>query len=244
MSTMTTQPIPVRTQHPMLPDLVGGIELSASSLEKREDATALSDFARMLANAEYWLSFDMASFEPLLEKSPSPLRELGVAVLLRFSEQMLGELTLEDLNVARKVVLPTLASDLQPGVEHGLDTLIRAVKTRDALDALRAEGFVEYSGGKGTSVHALRAMGSSKITIDDQTPTEKRPSVELGLPVRLRATDERGRPLEPPDIESRINAPVFIRDADGERTAIFFVPGEYQLRVPGKASGDRRIVAI
>jgi hypothetical protein len=227
-----------------MPDLVGGIELSASALEKREDAKAIADFARMLANAEYWLSFDMASFEPLLEKSPSPLRELGVAVLLRFSEQMLGELTLADLEEAKKVVVPALATDLQPGVEHGLDTLVRAVRTRDALEALKTEGFVEYAGGKGTSVHALRAAGGSTILIDGKTPPEKRPTIELGKQVHLKATDERGRALDPPDIESRISAPVFIRDVQGERTVIFFVPGEYHLRVPGKATGDRKIVAV
>src|SRR5688572_17278588 len=170
---MTQQAVPIRTQHPSLPDLVGGIELSASAIEKREDAPALSDFARMLANAEYWLSFDMASFEPLLEKSPSPLRELGVAVLLRFSEQMLGELTVQDLEVAKKVVVPSLTLDLQPGVEHGLDTLVRAVKTRDMLDALRAEGFSEYTGGKGSSVHTMRLAGASSITIDGKVPPEK-----------------------------------------------------------------------
>jgi hypothetical protein len=240
---MTQQPVPVRTQHPSLPDLVGGIELSASAIEKREDA-ALTDFARMMANAEYWLSFDMANFEPLLEKSPSPLRELGVAVLLRFSEQMLGELTVADLEEAKKVVVPGLTTDLQPGVEHGLDTLVRAVRTRDMLDALKAEGFSEYAGGKGTSVHALRAAGISNISIDGKTPSEKRPHIELGRPIKLRATDERGRALDPPEVESRISAPVFVRDAGGERTVIFFVPGEYQLRVPGKASGDRKIVAV
>jgi hypothetical protein len=241
---MTQQAVPVRTQHPSMPDLVGGVELSASALEKREDATALTDFARMLANAEYWLSFDMASFEPLLEKSPSPLRELGVAVLLRFSEQMLGELTVQDLEVAKKVVVPTLTIDLQPGVEHGLDTLVRAVKTRDMLEALRAEGFSEYTGGKGSSVHTMRLAGASSITIDGKVPPEKRPLVELGKPVRLRATDERGRDIDPPEVESRINAPLFARDANGERTVVFFVPGEYQLRVPGKATGDKKIIAV
>jgi hypothetical protein len=241
---MTQQAVPIRTQHPSMPDLVGGIELSASAIEKRQDATALTEFARMLANAEYWLSFDMASFEPLLEKSPSPLRELGVAVLLRFSEQMLGELTIADLEEAKKVVVPQLTTDLQPGVEHGLDTLVRAVKTRDALEKLKAEGFTEYSGGKGTSVHALRAAGMSNILIDGKTPSEKRPSVELGKPISLKATDERGRALDPPEIESRISAPVLVRDTNGERTVVFFVPGEYHLRVPTKASGDRKIVAV
>jgi hypothetical protein len=240
---MSQSAVPVRTQHPSLPDLVGGVELSASALERREDATALTDFARMLANAEYWLSFDMANFEPLLEKSPSPLRELGVAVLLRFSDQMLGELTVADLETAKQVVVPSLTVDLKPGVEHGLDTLVRAVRTRDMLDKLRAEGFSEYS-PKGTSVHALRLSGGSSITIDGKVPTEKRPSVELGKPVRLQATDERGRAIDPPEVESRISAPLFFRDSNGERTVVFFVPGEYQLRVAGKATGDRKIVAV
>jgi hypothetical protein len=172
------------------------------------------------------------------------LRELGVAVLLRFSEQMLGELTIADLEEAKKVVVPSLTVDFQLGVEHGLDTLARAVKTRDALEALKAEGFNEYSGGKGTSVHALRAAGSSTILIDGKSPSEKRPAVELGKPVVLRATDERGRPLDPPEIESRISAPLLVRDADGQRTVVFFVPGEYHLRVPTKATGDRKIVAV
>jgi hypothetical protein len=118
------------------------------------------------------------------------------------------------------------------------------VKTRDALEKLKAEGFAEYSGGKGTSVHALRAAGMSNILIDGKTPSEKRPAVELGKPISLKATDERGRALDPPDIESRISAPVLVRDTNGERIAVFFVPGEYHLRVPTKASGDRKIVAV
>lgn len=236
-----SQQTAIRTAHPVLPDLVGGIELSPRSLEEREDGAV--DLARMLANAEYWLSFDMASFETLLARSPSPLRELGVAISLRFSEQMLGELTLDDLTKARSEILPTLSDDLRPGIEHGLSTLERAVRTRDALAMLRAEGFTEYSGGKGTSVHALRAMGKSNISIAGYPEGEKRPAVELGTPLVVCATDERGRPLDPPDVESRTSAPVLIKDGEGDRTVVFYVPGEYLLRVPGKASGDRKIVA-
>lgn len=236
-----TQQTAIRTAHPVLPDLVGGIELSPRKLEEREGGAV--DLARMLANAEYWLSFEMASFETLLARAPSPLRELGVAISLRFSEQMLGELTLEDLQQARSAILPGLSEDIRPGVEHGVDTLERAVRTRDTIDTLVAEGFTEYSGGKGTSVHALRAMGKGNISVVGYPEKEKRLAVELGAPVVVSATDERGRPLDPPDVESRTSAPVLIRDDEGDRTVVFYVPGEYLLRVPGKASGDRKIVA-
>jgi hypothetical protein len=225
----------------VLPDLVGGVELSIRSLEDRTDGGA--ELARMLANAEYWLSFDVASFETLLAKSPSPLRELGVAISLRFSDRMLGELSLQEIEEARKSVVPALPDDLRSGIAHGLDTLERAVRTRDTLEELRSKGFLEYNGGKGTPAHALRIMGKSNIAIEGANEKEKRSHVELGKPVVVSATDERGRPLDPPEVESRISAPVMVKDGGGSRTIVFFVPGEYSLRVPGKATGDRKVLA-
>src|SRR5258708_2034603 len=103
---------PIRLPHPLMLQLVGGVELSLAILNRREDASEITAFAQMLANAEYWLSFDMAAFEPLLSKSPSPLRELGVAIALRFGEGFDGGLSLEDLARAKEALSPKLTQDL------------------------------------------------------------------------------------------------------------------------------------
>src|SRR5205814_9321811 len=111
---------PARPSHPIMRETVGGLELSVASLARREDANKIKPFAQMLANAEYWLSFDMASFEPLLAKSPSPLRELGVAVALKFGEGMDGGLSLADVERAREAIATKLTGDLKSGIELGL----------------------------------------------------------------------------------------------------------------------------
>ena len=88
-------------------------------------------------------------------------------------------------------------------------------------------------------------MGRTIYQVFDVIDREARVHLEVGRPVLLTSSDERGRPLVAPDIESRLGAPLLTKDeAEGQRrTAIFLVPGEYLLRVPGRAAGDRKIVA-
>lgn len=244
---MTPRPAPggaaPRPAHPSIPALVEGAELSAGALAQRPDAQALADFAKMMANAEYWLSFDLASFEPLLARCPSPLRELGVAVLLRFSEDVGGALELQDILRAREGLQATLPMDLWPGVEAGLDTLARAVKARDAQIGWTTDGFVPHMKDGGMNLHTLRAMGSARIAVAGADDKDKLPHVPVGAPVEVHAADERGRPLDPPEVESLLGAEVLVRDADKRREVVFLIPGEYHLRVPTKATGDRKLVA-
>jgi hypothetical protein len=237
---------PVRPAHPVMRELVAGVDLSTAALSKRTDAAQHSTFAQMLSNAEYWLSFDLAAFEPLLMKSPSPLRELGVAIALRFSEGIDGGLTLGDLGRARELLDPNLADDLKRGVTAGLEALERVVKARESIPALEEAGFKRYAATPSLSVHALRAMGKSNIAIAGHADDEKRVEVRIGEQIQLTATDERGRPLQAPEIESHLEAPLYARDESepNKRTIFLLVPGEYFVRVPGRATGDRKLVAI
>lgn len=229
----------------MLPQLVGGLELSFTTLSRRDDAKAIGHFTQMLANAEYWLSFDMAAFEPILAKCPSPLRELGVAVALRFGEGLDGELSLQDLERARELLDAKVSPDLRAGIAEGLKTLERAVRAREKIPALEAAGFKRHPMTQSLSVNALRAMGRSVITIaghrDDERPVE----VPIGEEIVLSAADERGRSLPPPEIESHLDAPVYVRDdkAANRRIIFLWVPGEYFVRVAGRAAGDRKLIA-
>lgn len=237
---------PGRNTHPVMLQLVGGIELNHTHLKGRPDANTLGAFAQMLANAEYWLSFDLAAFEPLLAKSPSPLRELGVAVTLRFGEGLGGELSLAELERAREILCTKLAEDLRAGVETGLRTLERAVRARELVSELEGTGFRRYQASQALSVHALRAMGRSSIRIDGVKDETKRPEVQIGEQLVLSAVDERGRPLPPPEVESPLDAPLYARDDKeaGKRTIVLLVPGEYGVRVPGRATGERKLIAI
>lgn len=227
-----------RAPHPVMPGLVGGIDL-ASTLAASET------LQKMMSNAEYWLSFDVASFEELLAKSPSPLRELGVAVALRFSERINGELSTEDLSRAKQELLEELTAELRAGISEGLAALERAVAARDQVPALEADGFKPYEAQSGLSVHALRAMGKSNIHIVGKDDAEKPVTATVGDRLELTATDERGRPLDVPEVESRVGAPIMFKDESEakKRTVVFLVPGEYVLRVPGRASGARKIIA-
>lgn len=236
---------PQRPAHPVFPQLVGGLELTVKALAKREDAKRLEPFAQMLANAEYWLSFEVASFEPLLAKSPSPLRELGVAIALRFGEGLDGGLSAGELARAREVILGLLTDDLKPGVGAGLDTLERGVGAREQIPALEGSGYRRYQASQSLSVHALRAMGRSNISIAGKKDEDKKVEVRLGEELLLGATDEKGRPLPAPEIESHLEAPLYARDEkDPSKRSIFLiVPGEYYVRVPGRATGDRKLIA-
>lgn len=236
---------PARPSHPVLRELVSNIELGPVALGKRADAPALTGVVQMLANAEYWLSFDVASFEPLLARTPSPLRELGVAIALRFGDGVDGMLQEGDIARGKEALLSMMPEDLRSGVERGIDTLTNAVQARDRLPVLEEAGFRRYSAGQSLSVHALRAMGRSQISISGFADDEKRVEVKLGSELTLTAVDEKGRPLPVPEVESHLEAPLFSKDEPtlNRRSIYLFVPGEYQVRVPGRAAGDRRIFA-
>jgi hypothetical protein len=235
---------PARIAHPVMLQLVGGVELSSSTLTKRsEDATGA--LVQMLANAEYWLSFDLASFEPLLAKSPSPLRELGVAIALKFGEGLDGGLSLDDLSRAREALAAKIAEDLKKGIEEGLGLLERAVRARESIAELEADGFHRYQVTQARTVNALRAMGKSKITVVGHADDDEDVPVKIGERIVLSASDEKGRPLPAPEIESHLDAPLYAKDEKqaNTRTVFLLVPGEYFVRVPGRATGDRKLIA-
>jgi hypothetical protein len=227
-----------RPAHPVMRELLGGLDLAALMKAGEQGA-----FGKMLANAEYWLSFDVASFEALLSKCPSPLRELGVAIALRFSDRMGGELTLSDLGEAQKVLMAEAAEPLQKGLSEGFLALRRAVEARDRIPELEAQGYKTYAQTAGMSVTALRAMGKAIIEIEGQSESG-RVDVVVGQPLVVKALDERKRPIAPPEVESRLGAPLLYKDDEPTRTYVFLVPGEYLLRVPSKASGERKLTAI
>ncbi len=227
-----------RAGHPSLPQLVGGLDLSSAHLSRSPQTAA---FARMMANAEYWLSFDLASFESLLVKTPSPLRELGVAILLRFSDGVDGELGIEDLQRAQEALQKELPSELWPAVLDGIQTLERAVRAKHGREQFAAAGFKPYALTTSLSVHALRAMGRAQIELSGVEEPALR--IPIGTILTTRALDERKKPLPPPEAESRIGAPLLVREDSAEhRSFVFLVPGEYVLRVPGRAAGDRKLL--
>lgn len=231
----------VRRAHPEQPELAGGLSLSVETLRRRDDAEKMETFIQMLANAEYWLSFDMHTFEPILSSAPSPLRELGVAAALKFSEQVDGRLSIADLETTERFVLRRIAPDLRPGVTEALTRLKAIVETRDQQDALVADGYEVYDHEPALSVHALRAMGRAAIIVDGDADRPNAIEAEVGQPVRLSSVDEKGRPLDPPEIETDTGAPLLVRAIDGARDVIFMVPGAYRIRVPGRASGDKKV---
>lgn len=267
---MDTAPAGPRRAHPEFPELAGGLRLSAEALRRRDDAKKMDTFVQMLANAEYWLSFELHAFEPVLVTAPSPLRELGVAVALKFGEHMDGRLAASDVDSARQFLLRRIAPDLRPGVTQALDRLRAMVEIRDRQTALANEGFVIYQPEPALSVHALRVMGRATIVVDGNPDADKVLELKVGEPVRLAATDEKGRPLDPPEIETDTGAPLLVRTGDkatglDERTerdvtahrsdrspstdrapvardVVFMVPGAYRLRVRGRASGDKKVI--
>ncbi len=231
-----------RRHHPVLAELVGSIDLKPSVLSARPDVAEIGEFIKMLVNAEYWIGFDLASFEPMLTRCPSPLRELGVGILLKYCEQVDGTLGTEDLQRATEHLQDYLPEDLWAGVQAGISSLTRAVQARDQSEALLQEGFETSQQEAGFGAHALRAMGSAHITIQGIDDKERRPQLQVGVPIVLSATDERERDLAPPEIASKLAAEVLTKDNRHQRTVIFLIPGEYQVRVSTKASGARKLL--
>ncbi len=240
---MTSHPASsLRRSHPELPELAGGLQLSAERLRRRPDASKMEAFVQMLENAEYWLSFDLHAFEPVLTTAPSPLRELGVGVALKFSDRIDGQLDRSDVAFAEKFLIRRIAPDLRPGVTEALDLLGRTVQTRDRQESLCAEGFAIYAPEAALSVHALRARGRATIIVDGEVELPKLVEVTIGRPTRLSSVDDKGRVLDPPEVETDTGAPVLVRPQNGARDVIFMVPGNYRLRVPSRASGDLRVL--
>ncbi|MBI2377464.1 MAG: hypothetical protein HYV07_25915 [Deltaproteobacteria bacterium] len=234
-----------RGPHPTLTSLPGGALLSAQALEARPEARSLGDLIAVLRNAEYWINFDLSTFEPLMSKSPSPLRELAVGIVLRFGEGIDGALSHDDLARARGALLGGLPADLEGAVKAGLDTLERAVSVREALEALKSEGFAVLRPKTTLSVHGLMSnVGRARLLLDGAPLTSTELSVELGRLVRIDALDERGRPTDRPELENELSAAILFRDeAPGSRTFVLTTPGLYRVRVPGRVEGDRRIIA-
>ncbi len=230
-----------KRRHPEARELLGGADLSTKALIDRQAAGPLVE---MLSNAEYWLSFELSSFEPLLVRAPSPLRELGVGIALRFGEGIDGQLNLGDLALARDFLKTAAPPELEAGLASGLASLERAVSTREKLAEFETQGFVRYAPGQALSVHGLRAGGSAEIAVDG-VPLGKETQLALGVPVVISATDEKKRSLAPPEIESELMAPIWAKplpDKADSRTVLFLVPGRYRLRVPGRAEGGRSVL--
>ncbi|MCC7381861.1 MAG: hypothetical protein IT384_08535 [Deltaproteobacteria bacterium] len=232
-----------KRKHPALPDLVLGHDLSHAALLARDDSAALGALIELLQNAEYWLSFELSSFEPLLSRCPSPLRELGVGIELRFGEGVDGHLSSEDLSEARRQLLPSLPADLGRAIGSGIEALEHAVAARDRLPDLEALGFASYQPASGLSVHGLRAGGRATI-LGDGEALRGDAVLPIGKPVVLTATDDRDKPLAPPEVENDLSPPLLAKNGaeDGEREVVFLVPGRYRLRVPGRAEGVKTVL--
>ena len=225
-----------------MPELASGLRLSVEALRARPDAHKMETFLQMLDNAEYWLSFDLHAFEPVLTCAPSPLRELGVAVALKFSENLDGRLAMDDLDAADGYLQRRIAPDLRPGVTEALRRLRAIVDLRDRQAQLADDGFEVYEPEPALSVHALRAAGRATIVVDGSAEAPATLELVVGVPVRLASTDEKGRPLAPPEIETDTGAPLLVRSIDDARDVMFMVPGTYRLRVRGRASGDKKAI--
>ena len=235
-----------RDAHPALPELVGGLDLTSEALRNRADQAALTPLMDLLANAEYWLSFDVGTFQPLLRKTPSPLRELGVGIALRFGENVEGRLSSSDLHSARSRLVEPLPDDLKQALALGLDVLERALSARDAGSDWEQKGFVPYSPKKNLSVHALMAGGKGQIRADGEVlKKSQKLRVPIGHPVELAAFDDRGKPADAPEIEAQTEGSVLARDGKEShlREVVLLVPGAYRIRVPGKLEGDGFLLA-
>lgn len=235
-----------RIPHPVVPQLLAGLDLSSAHLATLPPTPGLDRLQRMIANAEYWLSFDASNLDPLLQSCPTPLRELGVAIALRFGEQFGGRITHNDLSAARAELLEALPPAIRTSILAGLEILERSIRARDGRPDLEARGFRPYVATRSLSVHALRAGGKAIITIEGVDDNAIGVDVPLGQEIKLTARGERGQALAAPEVESPIaNAGVLVFDPPGEsgRRIVFTVPGQYRLRVPGRATGDRKIIA-
>ena len=219
----------------------GASRLSPENLNRFADE-ASEQLRQILNNAAYWVAFDMAQFEPLLAYAPPVVRDLGVGVLLAFGEHPAGYLELRDLAAARSA-LQSLPEELSTALHAGVTTLHRAVSTRDRLPNKELERFREVQSKGGLAAFTLQSSSTAVISVQGH-PAKGKLKVELGVPVRVSATDERGRSLPPPDVENALGAPFWRADSsDGGRDILLAIPGTYILQVPGHSGGARTLVA-
>jgi hypothetical protein len=211
--------------------------LRLDALGRRPEASAL---LQLLTTAAYWQGFGVARFEPLLVHAPPPLSALGIGVLLKFGEHPAGRLEPRELAAAR-TALAHLPSDLREPALAALDVLAQAVEARERLPEWERQGFRPTALPLGSPAHALRSSGGAQINIDGEAlgPNAR---VPLGVPLTFTATDERGRPLPPPELQSATRAPVWTADGPPRR-AVFLIPGPYEAQVPGRAFGRRTVLA-
>ena len=240
----TTREAPDRRTNVTLPELLGGLTLTRQSLEQRNEEGAVSNLLELISNAEYWLSYETDNFDPNLMYCPSPLRELGVGITLRFGHSLEGLLTLEDIESCREELMSTLPTDLHEGFQSGLDTLTRVVTVRSQIPTFVDKGYRRYEESKKLSIHALRASGRATIKLNGKHVTSQQSTFLLGEPIQISAVDASNRSIDLPEISNRSGSPIFSKDAfDGEwRECIFTVPGLYRVSVPSRAEGGHKLL--
>lgn len=235
---------PTRTKHQTLPELVNGLDLSRSALLKIEDQSNVATLVEILTNAEYWLSYEPESFDHELMLCPSPLRELGIGIALRFGHSLNGDLTEQDIEQCRQLLSPELSNEMADGVERALQTLKRVVEIRQVSDTYRDQGYQLYEESKTLSVHALRASGRATIKLDGRMVSSSNTPIMIGQAVKIAALDEKGRPLSLPEIFNSNKAPIYYRDSPEQdyRECIFAVPGMYRVSVPTRPEGGHKLL--
>jgi hypothetical protein len=230
-------------RHPSMPELVRGLDLSPGGLELYQKTPGMGLLGQMMANATYWLSFHVERFETWLVACPSPLRELGIAALLRFGERVDGSLDDDALSRMETELIPRLEGEVQDGVQVGIRHLRRILETQAEMPQWIAEGYRESRAARALSVESLRQPATARIVVSrGQTVLEDPLKAQVGEALILEAFDERSRPVRHPEVEHIADAPVLIQDpSEDQRRVRFLVPGTYALRVPGRSLGERKI---
>jgi hypothetical protein len=246
-----------RRNHPVLPALVGDLDLSLAQLAAHPEAKRLQSLIELLTNAEYWLSYEPDAFDQAVLKSPSPLRELGIGIALKFGHSVGGELARCDLEICRTQLSQELPPEFFEGIEQGIMSLIRLVEINTQLDEITDEGYRVYEFTNTLSVHALRASGRATIKLDGRFVTGTQSDVKIGQSIKLSALDENARPIKLPEINDKVGGSIYARDHLLDRRAsldplaaspdqeyreyIFTVPGLYRVSVPSCAEGGLKL---
>jgi len=232
-----------RRSHPNLPELVGGLDLSRNKLAEHPDESQIGTLMELLTNAEYWLSYEPEAFDNAVLKTPSPLRELGIGIGLRFGQSLDGELAEPDIEACRQQLAKELPPELFKGIERGLHTLSRVIKIRNKLSTFTEQGYRIYEATNTLSVHALRASGRATIKIDGRMVASSQTDIKIGQSIKLAALDENARALSLPEINDKMGGSIYVRDdAQKEfREFIFTVPGLYRVTVPSRSEGGHKL---
>ncbi|MEE2901241.1 MAG: hypothetical protein VYC39_02880 [Myxococcota bacterium] len=239
----TTREVPDRRINVSLPELLDGLTLTRQSLEQRNENGAVSSLLELISNAEYWLSYETDNFDPNLMYCPSPLRELGVGITLRFGHSLEGLLAIEDIESCREEIMSTLPQDFHEGFQNGLDTLTRVVEVRAQVPSLEEQGYRRYEESKKLSIHALRASGRATIKLNGRHVTSQKSTFLVGESIRISAVDSQNRPIDLPEVSNRTGSPILSKDSlDGDsRECIFTIPGIYRVSVPSRAEGGHKL---